>query len=155
LGKDPARRPASARQLAAALPGGDPLAAAIAAGETPSPEMVAAAGGEGALAPRRAWTLVAALVVAMGAVLALAPFSGDLGLVPMTLGSEALRDRAAQMLERFGYGRDVLDREGWFGRLYAPMIYVARHQPSTRWRPGWRSWGAPLLFMQRQSPRWM
>ena len=35
--------------LAAALPGGDPLAAALAAGETPSPEMVAAAGGEGAL----------------------------------------------------------------------------------------------------------
>ena len=30
--------------MAAALPGGDPLAAALAAGETPSPEMVAAAG---------------------------------------------------------------------------------------------------------------
>ena len=33
---------------AASLPGGDPLAAALAAGETPSPEMVAAAGGQGA-----------------------------------------------------------------------------------------------------------
>ena len=43
-GKDPAKRPASALQVAAALPGGDPLAAALAAGETPSPEMVAAAG---------------------------------------------------------------------------------------------------------------
>ena len=42
--KDPAQRPASATQVAAALPGGDPLAAALAAGETPSPEMVAAAG---------------------------------------------------------------------------------------------------------------
>ena len=33
----------------AALPGGDPLAAALAAGETPSPELVAQAGevGEG------------------------------------------------------------------------------------------------------------
>ena len=38
--------------MAAALPGGDPLAAALAAGETPSPEMVVAAGeGEG-LAPK-------------------------------------------------------------------------------------------------------
>ena len=37
-------RPASALAVAAALPGGDPLAAALAAGETPSPEMVAAAG---------------------------------------------------------------------------------------------------------------
>ena len=41
-------RPASALAVAAALPGGDPLAAALAAGETPSPEMVAEAGqGEG------------------------------------------------------------------------------------------------------------
>ena len=43
LQKDPAARPASALQVAAALPGGDPIAAALAAGETPSPEMVAAA----------------------------------------------------------------------------------------------------------------
>src|SRR5436305_4205025 len=48
LSPKPAMRPASALTVAAALPGGDPLAAALAAGETPSPEMVAAAGeGEG------------------------------------------------------------------------------------------------------------
>jgi serine/threonine-protein kinase len=44
LRKDPAARPASALLVAAGLPGGDLLAAALAAGETPSPEMVAAAG---------------------------------------------------------------------------------------------------------------
>src|SRR5687767_1822812 len=44
LAIDPASRPASALAVSAALPGGDPLAAALAAGETPSPEMVAAAG---------------------------------------------------------------------------------------------------------------
>jgi serine/threonine-protein kinase len=43
LERDPARRPASALAVSAALPGGDQLAAALAAGETPSPEMVAAA----------------------------------------------------------------------------------------------------------------
>ena len=43
LEEDPAARPASARALIASLPGGDPLEAALAAGETPSPEMVAAA----------------------------------------------------------------------------------------------------------------
>ena len=42
---DPDKRPASALQVAAALPGGNPPAAALAARETPSPEMVAAAGG--------------------------------------------------------------------------------------------------------------
>ena len=49
----PHERPASALAVAAALPGGDPLAAALAAGETPSPEMVAAAGRDDALATSR------------------------------------------------------------------------------------------------------
>src|SRR3984885_6026562 len=44
LDPDPLRRPASALAVSASLPGGDPLAAALAAGETPSPELVAAAG---------------------------------------------------------------------------------------------------------------
>src|SRR5579871_401244 len=35
LDPDPMKRPASALAVAAALPGGDPLAAALAAGETP------------------------------------------------------------------------------------------------------------------------
>ena len=42
LDPDPARRPQSALILARMLPGGDPLAEALAAGDTPSPEMVAA-----------------------------------------------------------------------------------------------------------------
>src|SRR5262245_40630440 len=40
LESDPAKRPQSAALLAAMLPGGDPLAMMIAAGETPSPELV-------------------------------------------------------------------------------------------------------------------
>ncbi len=60
-----ANRPASAMAVAAALPGGDPLAAALAAGETPSPEMVAEAGqGEG-LPLRTAVLGLAAIFAAM------------------------------------------------------------------------------------------
>ncbi len=63
LDPDPRRRPASALAVLGALPGGDPLAAALAAGETPSPEMVAAAGANagnaathrGGLAGGRRW----------------------------------------------------------------------------------------------------
>jgi len=54
LSRDPAERPRSAREVIAALPGGDPLAAALAAGETPSPKLVAAAGTEGSLSRRAA-----------------------------------------------------------------------------------------------------
>src|SRR5690606_21320671 len=48
LHADPAKRPPTALAVVAAMPGGDPLAAALAAGETPSPDMVAAAGSEAA-----------------------------------------------------------------------------------------------------------
>jgi len=62
LNKNPAERPPTALAVAAALPGGDPLAAALAAGETPSPEMVAAAGPQGGLRP---WVATACLVAVM------------------------------------------------------------------------------------------
>ena len=63
LEKDPVKRPASVRLVAAAFPGGDPLAAALAAGETPSPEMVAASGETEGLRPLVAWVLLAGVIV--------------------------------------------------------------------------------------------
>ena len=65
LDPDPAKRPASASALAAALPGGDPLAMALAAGETPSPEMVALAGGRGELSPAVAATCLAVVLIGL------------------------------------------------------------------------------------------
>jgi hypothetical protein len=62
LERDPALRPRSVLAIAAGLPGGDPLAAALAAGETPSPEMVAAAGEVAGLAPGRAFVAFAIVV---------------------------------------------------------------------------------------------
>ena len=59
LEPDPKLRPASALEVSATLPGGDPLAEALAAGETPSPEMVAAAGPTDGLQPRAALALLA------------------------------------------------------------------------------------------------
>src|SRR5436853_7665929 len=69
LDKDPRSRPASALQVAASLPGGDPLQAALAAGETPSPEMVAAAGETEGLQPRLAVSLLAPIVLGLIALL--------------------------------------------------------------------------------------
>src|SRR5262249_6551055 len=63
LEHDPGLRPASAAQVLGALPGGDPLAAALAAGETPSPEMVAASGFKEALRPALAVALLAVVVL--------------------------------------------------------------------------------------------
>src|SRR6185437_10342671 len=68
---DPANRPASALAVAAALPGGDPLAAALAAGETPSPQMVAAAGQIEGMKPKAALFCIAGCVLALIVSLAL------------------------------------------------------------------------------------
>ena len=59
LERQPSDRPSSALAVSAALPGGDPLAAALAAGETPSPRLVAAAGEDGVLSPKKAGAYVA------------------------------------------------------------------------------------------------
>src|SRR5512139_3164991 len=63
--RDPNARPGSVAHLSLALPGGDPLAAAIAAGETPSPEMVAASGSKEGLRPWIAWSCLAFVVLGM------------------------------------------------------------------------------------------
>ncbi len=103
--ENPAERPSSAHAVLASLPGGDPLAAAIAAGETPSPDIVALAQKPGDLAPSHAWSLLAAAVVSLlaGAWVAgrwLLP-----NLVTNVKSREALTDRARDLASAFGFQR--------------------------------------------------
>src|SRR6187399_2813545 len=100
---DPARRPSSALAVAAALPGGDPLAAALAAGETPSPEMVAAAGTTSALKPAGAF---AGLFLALAGIVAAIALSDRMlvtNLVPLSKPPVILAERAKQIVQAFGY----------------------------------------------------
>ncbi len=153
LEKDPTRRPSSAKVLAASLPGGDPLAAALAAGETPSPGMVAAAGGEGALSPRTAWTLLGSALLLVLACILVAPYSSDLGLARDDKSPEVLRDRARDLLARIGYGERPADTAGWLQRDYLPIRFLADHEVSTAWRRKLGAWGPPYQFHYRQGPR--
>jgi predicted Ser/Thr protein kinase len=63
LRKDPAERPESALHVAAALPGGDLLAAALDAGQIPTRKMVAQAAAQGSISPHRTFQ---AAIVALG-----------------------------------------------------------------------------------------
>jgi serine/threonine-protein kinase len=104
LEEDPKLRPLSALNVAVALPGGDPIAAALAAGETPSPEMVAASGEKEGFSARAAALCFAGVVVA---VTAAAFFGRDASVVSrsrLDLPPEALAYRAQEMLKRLGYG---------------------------------------------------
>ncbi len=109
---EPAKRPSSALLVAAALPGGDPLAAALAAGETPSPELVAAAGIWQGMKPR--WAVVALTVMAAG-LLTEAWISGNFTLlarVQSRIPPEALAQKARELLGSFGYTEPPVS-EAW------------------------------------------
>ena len=99
LQKDPALRPSSVRQVAAAFPGGDPLAAALAAGETPSPEMVAAAGETEGLRPVVAWAVLAATIVTVITTILLSTSTMLYRRVPLEKPPEALAERAGHSAE--------------------------------------------------------
>src|SRR5262249_60043143 len=98
LEADPAKRPASALAVSAALPGGDQLAAAIAAGETPSPEMVAAAGEQSALQPAVGAGLVAFTLVMLVLVSSIAGRFTLLHQIPLPKSNDSLRDRAQELV---------------------------------------------------------
>ena len=154
LEKDPAARPASASQVAAALPGGDPIAAALAAGETPSPEMLAAAGVQGAVAPAKAWMLLGSFLLALVAVFALSRFSMDQGVMPFPKSPDALEDRARELTAAFGWGDAPADRATWWARQYDDLTYRAATIPSIRnFRELATARPHPWWFFYRQSPR--
>jgi len=154
LERDPAKRPASALQVAAALPGGDPLAAALAAGETPSPEMVAAAPKQGGLRPAIAASLFAAVVV-LTALLCFLP--RDMMLfhrVPLEKSPEVLRDRATELVKKFGYTAQPGDSAYGMSvdRQYLNHIHDNDLSP-TRWQQLSTGQPAAIYFWYRQSPR--
>lgn len=111
LEKKPDDRPASALQVALSLPGGNPLEAAIAAGETPSPEMVAAAPKKGALTPVAALGFAAAFSVLYFGALLFGQTYKAFSLTPFEKPPEVLADRSKQIIQKFGYGETPVDTE--------------------------------------------
>ncbi|MGA3043082.1 MAG: protein kinase, partial [Bryobacteraceae bacterium] len=156
LEPDPARRPTSALSVAAALPGGDPLAAALAAGETPSPEMVAASGEAATVSVRLA---VALLVLAVAGVVAAAALHGQadvFGNLPTDKSPEVLRERARDLVHSFGYTEPPVDSHFGFGGDPSYLNYVERHDPSPdRWARLVTQQPPLVHFWYRQSPRYM
>jgi serine/threonine-protein kinase len=112
--RDPRQRPASAAQVAAALPGGDPLAAAIAAGETPSPEMVAASGPQHGINPALAVLLLAIVAVGMTSSVIVTDRSTLFTLADPPKPPDALVELARQHLRRAGYPEAAADSAGGF-----------------------------------------
>jgi hypothetical protein len=150
--KDPEKRPASALEVAASLPGGDPLAAALAAGETPSPEMVAAAAPkEGLLKPAIAVSLLAGILLAIGAVVLLSEKTQLHRRVPLEKSPEALQERARNILTKFGYSNAPVDSIYGLATDGEFLRYAESKNPALlRELPG--SQPASIYYWYRQSP---
>jgi serine/threonine-protein kinase len=155
--KDPVDRPSSALQVAAALPGGDPIAAALAAGETPSPEMVAAAPTEGILKPAVAAILMLTFVVGLALACWLTKYTNTAVylMTPLDIPPEALRARARDTVKKMGYAQQSLDSADGIILKGDYLRYIAANDQSRdRWSRLRTDGPGAYRFWYRQSPRY-
>jgi serine/threonine-protein kinase len=153
LEKDPNERPPTALHVAMALPGGNPLQVALEAGQTPSPEMVAASPKKGALRPVLALACLIGGIALIGfciyASMKLTPHNR----IPFTKSPDVLSERGSEIISKLGYTDPPVDTQHGFQYDYAYF--------DQRWRTGEPmldiSSGQPLIvvFDQRQSSHYM
>jgi serine/threonine protein kinase len=152
---DPDARPASAMAVAAALPGGDPLAAALAAGETPSPQMVAAAGDDASRLPRSrlvGWTTIA--VAGLVATLLLSDRLSLYADIPFDRAPATLYDRARDITAMAG-GDDGRDRAADFTVRTGTLSWLRQQDPSTVNTRLQTGRPPTVVYWFRSSPGWM
>jgi serine/threonine-protein kinase len=154
LEKDPRRRPASALVVSALLTGSDPLEAAIAAGETPSPDLVAAAGESEGLRPAAAWSLLAFVVAGVVAVPLMARWFQLLPQLPIEKSPAVLEDRAQEFLRSVGPATPPADAAWGLGLDYGYAAHIREKDRSARRWDALTAGTPPVLqFWYRQSPR--
>jgi serine/threonine-protein kinase len=154
LEKEPRRRPASALVVSAMLTGSDPLEAAIAAGETPSPELVAAAGEAEGLRPAVAWGLLALVLAGIVAMPFLARSFQLLQWLPAEKSPAVLEDRAREFLRGAGLAAAPVD-DAWGLTLDYGFVHHVKETDRSARRWETLSKGTPpvMQFWFRQSPR--
>lgn len=154
LERDPAQRPGSVLKVAAALPGGDPLAAALAAGETPSPEMVAAAGSTEGLRPIVGLSLLLVTLAGLVGFLFIQDHTQLTNKVFLGLPADALAVKAAEIVRTIGYTAAPADTAYDFFSDGNYISYIQQHNRTpSRWDELQNNRPSALGFWYRQSPR--
>ena len=150
LATDPAARPRSALAVAAALPGGDPLAAALAAGETPSPAMVAAAGQGAGLQARIALPVLVAVLIGIATSYGLALRRSPLDALRPELTPDMLTQKAREAIQQIGYDERPADEA--IGMTWANgFIDYVRRGEQPLWHTILSQQPSPILFRYRRS----
>jgi hypothetical protein len=154
LAKDPKARPSSALAVSGSLPGADPLTAALMAGQTPSPEMVAAAGGGDLPSPRLVWGSALLSAVTVLVVVFLGVHDNAIKYVPMEKAPAVLEDRAREILRTLGAPVESADQAQGYAFDTEYLLDIARKdQSKTRWDHLRSNQPPILLFWYRESPR--
>ncbi len=150
LDPDPSRRPSSARAVAAALPGGDALAAALAAGETPSPEVVAASGETEGLPLKHSVPCLAAIVLCLFAIPVVRQRVDALVHAPLDYPPQVLHQKARDMAASLGYPKKPADSAFWLDYRKDLLLYL-RDLPEPRKWEDWFTKEAPIGADYRES----
>ena len=156
LAPDPRNRPASALAVAAALPGGDPLAAALAAGETPSPDMVAASGSASGLKPWIAFSIAAFVALSLVAIIVMGPMVTVTGLVSPEFPPDVLSHKAREIAARLGYTQKGVGVARAFAYDGDALQYLENNmRPGERWDAVATERAQTMFFWHRESPRYL
>jgi serine/threonine protein kinase len=153
LETDPSSRPATALAVSAALPGGDPLAAALAAGETPSPQLVAASGETEGLRPHIAIALMGSVLLGLAFAVYFSIHYSAYDRMDLELTPEVLTQKAREIIARLGYaGRPADSAYG----LDIDDDFKDAVQKNDKPRPNWdavlTARPSLLQYWYRQSP---
>jgi serine/threonine-protein kinase len=156
LEPEPRNRPPSAVAVARALPGGDPLGAALASGDTPSPEMVAAAGDTEGISVRTAGISLGIVLAGLALIAVLGSKTNILQQTPFDQSPAVLEQKARDLIHRFGYTDAPADRA--YGFVYDREFqqYGEGQEYSAVYR-ALLARGSPALirFWYRQSPQYL
>jgi serine/threonine-protein kinase len=153
LEKQPAGRPGSALAVAAALPGGDPLAAALAAGETPSPELIAEAGESGGLKPSIAVACLVAFLVTVGLLVGLSGKRVLARRVTLDTPPQVLTAKARDVIRVAGFEDPPAASLSTFFENGSYMRHLRELEPAPgRWDVLRDSQPSAVRFGYRQSP---
>ncbi len=153
LEENPASRPPNALAIAAALPGGDPLAAALAAGETPSPQMVAAAGETVGLRPRVAIACLAAILIGLAIGTYFIIRYGAIEKLHPDQPPEVLAHKAREIVAQLGYSEKPADTAFAFNFDTDFVNAVEKEKTVPNWDQVLAGRPNPLEFWYRQSPK--
>jgi len=153
LETEAAARPSTALAVAAALPGGDPLAAALAAGETPSPELVAASGETEGLRPKVAVVVLAGVLLGLALSVYDSIRNNAYDKMGVELTPEILTQKAREVVSRLGYpGRPADNAYGLFLDGDFQDAVEKNDKPHPNWAEVLTATPSLLQYWYRQSP---